>query len=63
MTYANKLAIARGVMAILAGLFAAMFFYILATWSYGHCHGSDHYARGYYCETVYSNEDGYRALR
>ena len=30
--------------------------------SYEACHGSDHYARSFYCETVYRNEPGYRAL-
>lgn len=31
--------------------------------SYEYCHGSSHNARGWYCETAYQNEDGYRALR
>lgn len=31
--------------------------------SHEYCHGSSHNARGAYCETVYANEEGYRALR
>lgn len=60
MPFLAKLNIARAVTAILVISIVAL---VATAVSHEYCHGSSHNARGYYCEAVYANEDGYRALQ
>lgn len=54
-----KIRILNGVLlAVIITLFAIAFQFL----SYHYCHGSNHNARGWYCEATYADEEGYRAL-
>lgn len=63
MTFAQKIAVSKISLAIALAFLVATIAQTSKFLSYEYCHGSSHNARGTYCETVYANEDGYRALQ
>lgn len=63
MSPRTELALLRAVNFGLVASIAVLSIIAVRFFSYEYCHGSSHNARGWYCETAYQNEDGYRALR
>lgn len=63
MTFAQKLAVSKIALALSAVFLIAIIAKTSQFVSHEYCHGSSHNARGAYCETVYADEDGYRALK
>lgn len=63
MTFAQKLAVSKSALALSALFIIATVVETSAILSHAYCHGGSAEARTFYCETVYADEDGYRALK
>lgn len=62
MTFAQKLAISKIALALSAVFIIATIATKSMALTHAYCHGGSAEARTFYCETVYRNEPGYRAL-
>ena len=62
MQTSTKLIAAKVFLALSVVLFTMAVLEVVSSVSHAYCHGSSHNARGAYCEAVYSEEEGYRAL-